>query len=323
MQKKLNIEIAEESFQVILEKVNRRFVGLINEYLNSFLKPSGQNGCTIRVMTYSKNGIHHWPVSDLEQLRKFFISIQRRFPPAKGLDEKVDKWLSILTSVSYGEISPRGLVSDLDRIQHLIFAGVGDDLYVYDHKKNTALFCIKKRLRSAGMLTALINGIMCVLSQRLMQTGGLLVHGSALQKQGLGVLFLGLSGAGKSTITRLCDPDICFSDDGVIIKNRADGVYAYQSPFGQVRTNGGRNGDIKGEIQKVFLLEKSTHTSVLPMVKSELMSIILKHLIHFFKFLPPETAELGFYTVKEMLERLPGYRLQFAKNTKIWDNIGL
>jgi hypothetical protein len=132
---------------------------------------------------------------------------------------------------------------------------------------------------------------------------------------------LGLSGAGKSTITRLCEPDICFSDDGVVIKNPANGIYAYRSPFGQSKANGSYDGPLKGELQKIFFLEKSSCTRVLPISRSELMSVILKNLIHFFKYLPPEAAQLGFYTVKAILERLPAYRLQFAKNTKIWDNI--
>jgi len=231
--------------------------------------------------------------------------------------------LNILRHFRPEEPTIRELISSIDAPQNLVYALVGVDLFLYDPGKNSAFFFIKRRLRLAGMLTALINGIMCVLSHRLIQAGGLLLHGAALRKNDMGVLFLGLSGAGKSTITRLCEPDICFSDDGVVIKNQTNGIYAYRSPFGLLKTNGSYEDSLKGKLQKIFLLEKSTCTRVLPITRSELMSVILKHLIHFYKCFPPQTAQLGFYTVKAILERLPVYRLQFAKNTKIWDNITL
>ncbi len=323
MQRKLDIEIAEERFQIILENANRRFLRAVKKYLDSFLKPSGLNGCAVSVFLYSQNRIHNWPAVDLENLSKLFLSVQRRFPPANRLKEKVQLSLNILRHFKPEESSIRKLISSIGAPQKLVYALVGVDLFLYDPEKNSAFFFIKRRLRPAGMLTAFINGTMCILSHRLIQAGGLLLHGAALRKNDTGVLFLGLSGAGKSTITRLCDPDICFSDDGVVIKNQANGIYAYRSPFGPLKANGSYDSPLKGELQKIFLLEKSACTRVLPIARSELMSIILKHLIHFFKYLPPEAAQLGFYTVKEILERLPGYRLQFAKNTKIWDNINL
>jgi hypothetical protein len=323
MQKKLDIEIAAERFRIVLENGNRRFLRAIQKYLDSFLHPSGHNGCAVSVFLYSQNRIYNWPAAKLKNLRNLFLSAQRRFPPATRLEEKVQLSLNIIRHFRPEEPTIQKLISGIDAPQNLVYALVGVDLILYDPGENSAFFFIKKRFRLAGMLTALINGIMCVLSHRLIHSGGLLLHGAALQKNDTGVLFLGLSGAGKSTITRLCEPDICFSDDGVVIKDRADGIYAYRSPFGLFKTNGSYDDSLKGEIQKIFLLEKSDCTRVLPIAKSELMSVILKHLIHFYKYLPPEAAQLGFYTVKEILERLPGYRLQFAKNAKIWDNIVL
>ena len=323
MEEGLDIEIAEESFQIKLEKVNRRFLRAIKIHLDSFLKPSGSNGCAVSILPYSQTRKYNWPPSELENLRNLFLSVLRRFPPPPRLEEKVQLSLNILRHFRPEEPSIRDLVSGTEALQNLIYAAVSDDLFLYDPEQNVAFFFIKKRLRSAGMLTALINGIMCVLSHRLIQAGGLLLHGAALRKNDMGVLFLGLSGAGKSTITRLCEPDICFSDDGVVIKNQTNGIYAYRSPFGLLKTNGSYEDSLKGELQKIFLLEKSTCTRVLPITRSELMSVILKHLIHFYKCFPPQTAQLGFYTVKAILERLPVYRLQFAKNTKIWDNITL
>jgi hypothetical protein len=78
---------------------------------------------------------------------------------------------------------------------------------------------------------------------------------------------------------------------------------------------------LQGELQKILLLEKSTYTKISPIAPNELMCIILRHLIHFFKYFDMETAQMGFNEVKKTLDLLPAYRLQFAINTEIWDNI--
>ena len=60
---------------------------------------------------------------------------------------------------------------------------------------------------------------------------------------------------------------------------------------------------------------------MLPIRKNELMCTILIHLIHFYKYLNDETARAGFYLLKEMLDTLPAYKLEFARKRKIWDDI--
>ena len=141
------------------------------------------------------------------------------------------------------------------------------------------------------------------------------------QKQGFTVFLTGLSGAGKSTITRLCKPDICYSDDGTIIKREENRLYAYHSPFTQYHRKDENPAVTKGEISKIFLLAKDTRHRVLPIKKNELMHTIVMHLVHFFKYLNDETAQRGFYLVKEILDDHPAYQLRFAKKKIIWDNI--
>ena len=76
----------------------------------------------------------------------------------------------------------------------------------------------KYATRAASFFSDITNGIMLAVSRLLIEEGGLLLHGTGLGRSGKAVLFLGLSGAGKSTVARRCPSDACFSDDGVIIK---------------------------------------------------------------------------------------------------------
>jgi hypothetical protein len=319
--KSLNIEIAEEVLRLDLEKCTRGFYRAFKSYLQPFLIPSGRNGCIIRVLPYRQKHRYVWQTSTLAKWRELFFSVQNRFPPTVQLEKRVQQSLGILQHFNPETPPMQMLTFYIDTTQKLVCALVGVDLFVYNPELDTAFFLIKRRLRRAGTLMAVINGIMCVLSHQLIHSGGLLLHGAAVQKNGHTVLFLGLSGAGKSTAARLCDPDVCFSDDGVVIKNQGNRVYAFCSPFSHVKGNGYHTGPMQGEIRKMFLLEKSTYTKVSPIAPNELMSIILRHLIHFYKYLTPETARLGFANVKTILDLLPAFRLQFAKNTKLWDNI--
>jgi hypothetical protein len=171
------------------------------------------------------------------------------------------------------------------------------------------------------MLVGVINGVMFVLSYLLACSSGILVHGAAVARNNLAVLFLGASGAGKTTVSRLCRPDVCFSDDGVVVKNEGGRFYAYRSPFRQIEEFNHDTGIEKGEIKKIFLLEKSVAQRVLPLKRNELMGMLLTHLTHFFKYLDREAAEKGFYAIKDMLDQLPAYRLQFEQSEDIWNRL--
>lgn len=319
--KQLDIEIGCEVICIEIAERNQRLFDVIRKSLKGYLATSKKRGSLVKVVPYFHNHLFYWPPSELAKFRDFFRSVQQRFPPADRLEETVDLSLNILQHYDPDNALIRHLCDHLEKHRNLIYLMVGFDVYLYDVSSNTAFFFLKGQARPSHMLMGVMNGIMLVLSHRLIHGNGLLLHGSAIQKNDQTVLFLGLSGAGKSTITRLCDPDICFADDGVVVKHEKNRFYTYRSPFSQTKEKN-KNPDITiGKIKKIFLLEKSDRCNVLPIAKNELMRITLMHLIHFYKYLNQETARLGFYEVKKLLETLPSYRLQFAKSGKIWHNL--
>ena len=114
---------------------------------------------------------------------------------------------------------------------------------------------------------------------------------------------------------------MCFSDDGAVIKNEDGHVFAYYSPFRQSNGEEKKRDIMKHRIRKIFLLEKANKNRVLPLKKSELMDSILRHMIHFYKYLSDETACAGFYLIKEILDTLPANKLEFAQRGEVWNNI--
>ncbi|MBK8046600.1 MAG: hypothetical protein IPK16_05415 [Anaerolineales bacterium] len=61
--------------------------------------------------------------------------------------------------------------------------------------------------------------------------GGLLLHASGIVRNGLGFVFFGHSGAGKTTIAGLSAPAVVLSDDLVMIRPMADRVVVFGAPF--------------------------------------------------------------------------------------------
>jgi hypothetical protein len=336
MEKRLDIEIGYELFHILFKKSNHRLFTLMEKELSDYRNSSPETGCKVEVIPYSHHRKFIWNTSGLGKFRNLFSIIYRRFPTNGQTKEAVELSLKILQYFNPKEDPIRSINSCIDEPQTLLCSRIESNLYFFDTKSNIAFFFIKKetsrlhrfigilkrpKKREYHMVTGVMNGLMFILSHLLICHGGLLLHGAALQKDEKAVLFLGVSGAGKSTITHLCRPDACFSDDGVIIRKEGDQIHAYRSPFRQIKRKEKCPDCMKGKIKKLFLLEKDEYHCINSMKKNELMQIMLLHLIHFFKYMNDETARKGFSMVKEMVDILPAYRLHFFKTQHVWDDI--
>ena len=336
MKKGPGIEIGGHVFQTFFNKQDHYLSNILKKSWNRFIGPFAEKGYRVEILPYSPGHNSAWNPSELYKFRKYFLNIHRRYPSNGRLEETVEESLNTLKFLRPESEQICSISSSLDDFQDPIYTRVGDDLFFFNTTSNIAYFFIKRRIRlshgilwifnwphnrMSQMMAGIMNGFMFILSHLLIHDEGLLLHGAAIQKHGQSVLFLGPSGAGKSTITRLSKPDICFSDDGTMIKKEGNRIYAYRSPFTQYNTKDDNLVMIKGEIRKIFLLAKGAHHRVLPIRKNELMHTILMHLIHFYKYLNDETARAGFHLVKEILDGHPAYKLEFAKKNIIWDNI--
>jgi hypothetical protein len=264
------------------------------------------------------------------------LKTHRRFPVDEQIEKIVGESIKLLQHLDPDGEGMKHIRARIDKTHSLIYARVGLSLFFFDTELNIAFFYLGRnailftllmwvlngfKVAQPALNQGFVNGMMFILSHLLIHNNGLLLHGSAVQKEGRGILFLGPSGAGKTTVTRLCQPDICFSDDGVIIRKEGARVFAYRSPFRQIHNMPDKRTMVKGEVQKIFLLEKNRNHRVSSIKNNELMCLILMNLIHFFKYLSDETASVGFYLTKEILDTLPSYRLEFARTGELWNNI--
>lgn len=151
-----------------------------------------------------------------------------------------------------------------------------------------------------------------IIEDLLSRNHGFLFHASASYINGKAVIFLGSSGAGKSTIISLLQKQFNpLGDDSVIITNR-NGVYAfYSTPFMDKQLIEKRAQNYP--LGKLLFLEKSTKCGIDKINNyGTVMSSLLKHLIVKKSHLPRQTKRL----LRFVKTHKQFYRLSFTKDEK-------
>lgn len=145
-----------------------------------------------------------------------------------------------------------------------------------------AYFPIFKLSKSQKIITYYqisLNQFQTVLRQTILtlfkKKSGFIIHSSSIVKNGYGYLFLGKSGAGKSTIVDLLNQKYqAFSDDMTIIRNIKNKYYIFQTPFAEkgwwIKKNTHRY-----ELRRVMILHKSKDFKIKKIFNKPIISEIL------------------------------------------------
>lgn len=158
-------------------------------------------------------------------------------------------------------------------------------------------------------------------AQVLGEKGGCFVHAAALVKNKEGYLLMGDSGAGKSTIARLC-PECCvFSDDGPIFFRQNGEYRVYPSPYHQMDPVNGLGKKIiqmNAKVKGVYFLIKDKQAFLRNISKKRAFSMILKRYIHFFPYLSAQAKLAIFDLFFEVCNKFPIYDLHFRRDQDVW-----
>jgi hypothetical protein len=148
--------------------------------------------------------------------------------------------------------------------------------------------------------------------------GGFLVHAASAIRGGKAFLFSGLSGAGKTTISRLAPPDATLLTDEISYVRREGNRYmAYGTPFAGELARVGENQC--APVSAVFLLEKGLQNRIEPVGPSEVMRRLLRNILFFAD--DPELVKLVFQSACEFASLVPIHRLVFVPDQRVWDII--
>jgi hypothetical protein len=153
----------------------------------------------------------------------------------------------------------------------------------------------------------------------LARQGGFLVHAASAIRNGKAFLFSGVSGAGKTTISRLAPPDAKLLTDEISYVRREGTKYiACGTPFAGELARVGENQS--APLVTLFLLEKGLQNQIEPVAPAEAVQRLLRNILFFAH--DPGLVELVFQAACEFASLVPIRRLIFVPDQRVWDIIG-
>ena len=152
----------------------------------------------------------------------------------------------------------------------------------------------------------------------LARQGGFLLHAASGIRNGGAFVFSGVSGAGKTTISRLAPPDVCLLTDEIsYIRSDSEGYVACGTPFSGELERPGAN--CAAPINSLFLLAKGTENRIDPLPSPEALRRLLRNVLFFAK--DAELVDNVFRSAWDFVQRVPVQQLTFVPHERVWGMI--
>ena len=151
--------------------------------------------------------------------------------------------------------------------------------------------------------------------------GGFLLHAASVIRNGKAFLFSGVSGAGKTTISRLAPPDTTLLTDEIsYVRRGAEGGYiAYGTPFAGDLGRPGEN--VKAPLEIVYLIAHGPANRIDDIATPAEAARALLGNILFFAHSPDMVAAV-FDSALEFVHKAQIRRLSFLPDARVWEMIG-
>lgn len=152
----------------------------------------------------------------------------------------------------------------------------------------------------------------------LAREGGFLLHAASAIRGGRAFLFSGVSGAGKTTISRLAPPDATLLTDEIsYIRRVGDGYDACGTPFsGELRQSG---ENCSAPIRGLFFLKHGNDNKIEDVAKADALRNLMRNILFFAE--DQELVGRIFQAACEFVERVPAQRLTFVPDARVWSMI--
>jgi hypothetical protein len=152
----------------------------------------------------------------------------------------------------------------------------------------------------------------------LAREGGLLVHAASVVRNRRAFLFAGVSGAGKTTISRLAPADTkLLTDEISYLRQSGHGYVAYGTPFAGELAKVGEN--VHAPLAALYFLRKGPENTIETVRGSEAVHMLLENVLFFTH--DAELVGLVFESACELVRNVPVYRLTFVPDESIWEQI--
>jgi hypothetical protein len=159
--------------------------------------------------------------------------------------------------------------------------------------------------------------------------GGFLLHSASAIRNGKAFLFAGVSGAGKTTISRLAPADATLLTDEISYVRKLDirkldgsgkraGYVAFGTPFTGELAKLGEN--TSAPVAALYLLAKGAENRVDPVTVSDAGRELLGNMLFFAE--DQELVHSAFQAACDFVHCVPVYRLTFVPDARVWEMIG-
>jgi hypothetical protein len=164
-----------------------------------------------------------------------------------------------------------------------------------------------------------VDSVLRIVHTLLLSTqGGFLLHAASAVLGGRAMLFVGPSGAGKTTIARLAPRDVMLlSDEISYVRHVGDQYVAFGTPFAGELGHSGQ--PVSAPVAAVYRLERGLDNEVDRLGVTESVRTLMKNILFF-----ADDSELTGHVLEtscHAASTIPFYRLAFAPDARVWDVI--
>jgi hypothetical protein len=158
----------------------------------------------------------------------------------------------------------------------------------------------------------------------LAKQGGFLLHSASAIRNGKAFLFAGVSGAGKTTISRLAPADATLLTDEISyvrklnLPRQGEDYVAFGTPFTGELAKLGEN--TSAPVAALYLLAKGAENRIDPVPAADAGRELLGNMLFFAE--DQEMVHWAFQAACDFVHRVPVYRLTFMPDARVWEMIG-
>ncbi len=152
----------------------------------------------------------------------------------------------------------------------------------------------------------------------LARQGGFLLHSASAIRNGKAFLFAGVSGAGKTTISRLAPPEATLLTDEIsYVRKLGAGYVAFGTPFTGELAKLGEN--VSAPVDTLYLLAQGPENRIDPVAPGEAARGLLANVLFFAN--DEDFVHSVFDSALQFVSRVPVARLTFVPDARVWELI--
>lgn len=152
----------------------------------------------------------------------------------------------------------------------------------------------------------------------LAQQGGFLLHSASAIRDGKAFLFMGVSGAGKTTISSLAPANVALLTDEISYVRRQNERYvAFGTPFTGELARVGEN--VSAPIAAAYLLCKGRENRIDSIARGEAARALMANTLFFAN--DQDLVQSVFHSALHFVEHVPVSKLTFVPDARVWEFI--